>query len=325
MRIDKAGTTVYFTAISQYGPLENATANLVDTLRSTVIPTAGHGTNMRAEVGGYTTAYEEPASTTSAKPPRRIMALIAPGFALRILALRTVVIPARAAVANVLSIAAAYGVLTAIFQFGWLSRRIGLTGSVPIVSYVPPLMFAILFGLSMDNEVCLVSQIQQHVHAGEDHKRSVISGLVTSARVTTSALSMVFVFDSFLLDGSAPVKQFGVGIAVAVILDAAVVRCRLVPAPMILRDGRTGACRAGSTGTSRTSTSKAADCSTDRVTPRRRLRVCSNQDRSHDQGARSGRRRRRRDRRRAAARARTRGVLRGDCCRRHRGARGGRG
>ena len=233
MRIDKAGTTIYLTAISQYGPLENATAILVDALRSTVIPTAGHGSDMRAEVGGHTTVYEDPASTTSAKLPRRIMALIAPGFALRILALRTVVIPAQAAVANVLSIAAAYGVLTAIFQFGWLSRRIGLTGSVPIVCYVPPLMFAILFGLSM-NEVCLVSQIQQHVHAGEDHKRSVISGLVTSARVTTSALSMVFVFDSFLLDGSAPVKQFGVGIAVAVIFDAAVVGCRLGPAPMIL-------------------------------------------------------------------------------------------
>ena len=162
------------------------------------------------------------------------MALIAPGFALRILALRTVVIPPRAAVANALLITAAYGVLTAIFRFGWLSRLIELNGSVPIVSYVPPVMFAILFGLSMDNELCLVSQIQQHVHAAEDSKRSVISGVVTSARVTASALIMVFVFGSFLLDGNPPVKQFGVGVAVAVILDATVVRCRLVPAPMIL-------------------------------------------------------------------------------------------
>ncbi len=234
MRLDKAGTTAYFTAISQCGPSENATADLLDTLRSTVIPKAGHGTNLCAEVGGSITAYEDPASTTSVELRLQIMALIALSFALLILAFGIVVIPARAAVANVLSIAAAYGVLTAIFQFGWLSRLVELTGSVPIVSSVPPLMFAILFGLSMDNEVFLVSQIQQHVHAGEDNKRSVISGLVTSARVTASALIMVFVFGSFLLNGNPPVKQFGVGLTVAVILDATVVRCRLVPAPMLL-------------------------------------------------------------------------------------------
>jgi RND superfamily putative drug exporter len=161
------------------------------------------------------------------------MALIALSFALLILAFGIVVIPAQAAVANVLSIAAAYGVLTAIFQFGWLSRLVELTGSVPIVSSVPPLMFAILFGLSVDDEVFLVRQLQQHVHAGEDNNRSVIGGLVTSARVSASALIMVFVFGSFRLNGNPPVTQFGVGLAVAVILDATVVRCRLVRAPVI--------------------------------------------------------------------------------------------
>ena len=112
---------------------------------------------------------------------------------------------------------------------------IGLDGPVPIVSYVPLFMFAILFGLSMDYEVFLVSQIEEHVHAGEDNTSSVVSGLVTSARViTAAALIMVFVFGSFVLNGDPTVKQFGVGLAVAVILDATVVRCLLVPALMVL-------------------------------------------------------------------------------------------
>ena len=125
--------------------------------------------------------------------------------------------------------------LTAIFQYGWLSGVIGLSGPVPIVSYVPLFMFAILFGLSMDYEVFLVSQIEEHVHAGEDNRSAVVSGLVTSARViTAAALIMVFVFGSFVLNGDPTIKQFGIGIAVAVILDATVVRCLLVPALMIM-------------------------------------------------------------------------------------------
>ena len=154
---------------------------------------------------------------------------------LLVLAFRSVVIPPQAAVINVLSIAASYGVLTAIFQYGWFSDVIGLAGKVPVVSYVPLFMFAILFGLSMDYEVFLVSQIKEHVHAGDDNKTSVVRGLVTSARViTAAALIMVFVFGSFVLNGDPTVKQFGIGLAVAVILDATVVRCLLVPAVMIL-------------------------------------------------------------------------------------------
>jgi RND superfamily putative drug exporter len=156
-----------------------------------------------------------------------------------ILAFRTVVIPPQAAVMNLLSIGASYGVLTAIFQYGWLSGLIGLGGPVPIVSYVPLFMFAILFGLSMDYEVFLVSQIEEHVHAGEDNRSSVISGLVTSARViTAAALIMVFVFGSFVLSGDPTIKQFGIGLAVAVILDATVVRCLLVPALMLVMGSR---------------------------------------------------------------------------------------
>ena len=235
MQLDKARTTAYFNAIPKAGPAANQTTDLVNKLRSSTIPSAEHGTDLRAYVGGITAGYVDLATRISAKLPLQIGVVIALSFVLLILAFRTVVVPAQAAVMNLLSIAAAYGVLTAVFQFGWLSGVIGLPGKVPIVSYVPLFMFAILFGLSMDYEVFLVSQIEEHVHGGEDNKSSVVSGLVNSARViTAAALIMVFVFGSFVLNGDPTIKQFGVGLAVAVILDATVVRCLLVPALMVL-------------------------------------------------------------------------------------------
>jgi RND superfamily putative drug exporter len=235
IQIDKAGTTAFFNAISTAGPAEQTTTDVVNQLRSTVIPSAEKGTDMQAYVGGSTAGYEDLASRISSKLPVQILIVIALSFALLTLAFRTLVIPAQAAVMNLLSIAASYGVLTAIFQYGWFSGVIGLSGSVPIVSYVPLFMFAILFGLSMDYEVFLVSQIEEHVRQNQDNRRSVISGLVTSGRViTAAALIMVFVFGSFVLNGDPTVKQFGIGLAVAVILDATVVRCLLVPAVMVL-------------------------------------------------------------------------------------------
>jgi RND superfamily putative drug exporter len=236
IQIDKAGTTAYFNTISTTGPATNATADLVNKLRSSTIPSAEKGTDMEANVGGSTAGYVDLAAAISSKLPLQIIVVIALSFLLLILAFRTVVIPPQAAVMNLLSIGAAYGVLTAVFQYGWLNGLIGLGGkSVPIVSYVPLFMFAILFGLSMDYEVFLVSQIEEHVHAGEDNRSSVVSGLVTSARViTAAALIMVFVFGSFVLNPDPTIKQFGVGLAVAVILDATVVRCLLVPALMVM-------------------------------------------------------------------------------------------
>ena len=235
VQLDKAGTTAFFNAIPTKGPSDDATADLVRELRSSVVPKAEQGTNLKAYVGGTTAGYVDLASNISSKLPLQILVVIALSFILLTLAFRTVVIPVQAAVMNVLSIGAAYGVLTALFQFGWLHSVIGLDGSVPIVSYVPLFMFAILFGLSMDYEVFLVSQIEEHVHAGEDNKQSVVSGLVTSARVITAAAAiMVFVFGSFVLNGDPTVKQFGVGLAVAVVLDATIVRCLLVPALMVM-------------------------------------------------------------------------------------------
>jgi RND superfamily putative drug exporter len=235
VQLDKAGTTAYFNAISKAGPAEQATTDLVNTLRDSTIPKAAKGTNLTAYVGGTTAGYEDLASQISNKLPLQILVVIGLSLILLLLAFRSVAIPPQAAVMNILSIGASYGVLTAIFQFGWLSGVIGLPGKVPVVSYVPLFMFAILFGLSMDYEVFLVSQIEEHVHEGDDNKTSVIRGLVTSARViTAAALIMVFVFGSFVLNGDPTVKQFGIGLAVAVILDATVVRCLLVPALMIL-------------------------------------------------------------------------------------------
>jgi putative drug exporter of the RND superfamily len=235
IQVSQSGTIAYFNAISKAGPADSATSQLVNRLRGSVIPKAEKGTDMRADVGGSTAGYEDLASRISSKLPLQILVVIALSFVLLIIAFRTVVIPPQAAVMNLLSIGASYGVLTAIFQYGWLHGLIGLSGAVPIVSYVPLFMFAILFGLSMDYEVFLVSQIEEHVHAGEDNKTSVVSGLVTSARViTAAAMIMVFVFGSFVLNGDPTIKQFGIGLAVAVILDATVVRCLLVPALMVL-------------------------------------------------------------------------------------------
>ncbi len=235
VQVSQSGTTAYFNAIATTGPSDKATEELVKRLRSSTIPNAEQGTNMHADVGGSTAGFVDLAARISEKLPLQIAVVIALSFILLILAFRTVVIPAQAAVMNLLSIAAAYGVLTAVFQYGWLSGLIGLEGPVPVVAYVPLFMFAVLFGLSMDYEVFLVSQIEEHVNSGQDNRESVVSGLVTSARVITSAaFIMVFVFGSFVLNGDPTVKQFGVGLAVAVILDATVVRCLLVPALMLM-------------------------------------------------------------------------------------------
>ncbi len=235
IQLNQAGTVAYFNAIATTAPSAKATEELVGRLRADTIPEAERDTDMKADVGGSTAGYVDLASRISEKLLLQIAVVIALSFILLILAFRTVVIPAQAAVMNLLSIAAAYGVLTAIFQYGWLSGVIGLEGPVPVVSYVPLFMFAVLFGLSMDYEVFLVSQIEEHVNSGQDNRESVVSGLVTSARVITSAaFIMVFVFGSFVLNGDPTVKQFGVGLAVAVVLDATVVRCLLVPALMLL-------------------------------------------------------------------------------------------
>ena len=232
---DKQGTVVVFTVISKSAPWTDATVELVEDLRDDVIPKAIVGTSGAAYVGGQTAAYIDLATKISDKLPLMIAIVVGLSFIVLLLAFRTLLVPVKAAVMNLLSVAAAYGVVTAVFQLGWGASLIGLPGSIPIVSFVPLLMFAILFGLSMDYEVFLLTQMNEHFKQHGDERRAVTEGLANTGRVITSAASiMVCVFASFILNGDPVVKEFGVGLAVAIAIDATLVRCLLVPAVMVL-------------------------------------------------------------------------------------------
>jgi putative drug exporter of the RND superfamily len=233
--LDKSGKAAVYTVISESAPSSRKTEDLVNELRSTTVPEATKGTDMTVHVGGQTAGYIDLAGQISDKLPAIIAIVVGLSFVVLTLAFRSLVVPAKAAVMNLLSVAAAYGVVTFVFQEGHAAGLIGLEGAIPIVSFVPLLMFAILFGLSMDYEVFLLSQIQEHYRESRRPTRAVIEGLANTGRVITSAaLIMVCVFTSFVLNGDPVVKQFGVGLAVAIAIDATLVRCLLVPAVMTL-------------------------------------------------------------------------------------------
>ena len=233
--VDKHGTAAVFTAIATTSPASSKTEDLVNTLRDSVIPKAVAGTGLTAYVGGQTAGYIDLAEKIADKLPLMIAVVVLLSIFVLLLAFRSVVIPIKAAVMNLLSVAAAYGVLTAVFQEGWGAGVVGLPHAIPIVSFAPLLMFAILFGLSMDYEVFLVSQMQEHYLESGDAKEAVVDGLAATGRVITSAaLVMVCVFTSFVLNGDPTVKEFGVGLAFAIAVDATIVRCLLVPAVMEL-------------------------------------------------------------------------------------------
>jgi putative drug exporter of the RND superfamily len=232
---DKQGTVAVFSAISESAPWDNETVDLVEGLRETTIPTALKGAEASAFVGGQTAGYIDLATQIGDKLPLMIAIVVALSFIVLLVAFRSLLIPVKAAAMNLLSVAASYGVVTAVFQWGWGSSLIGLDHSIPIVSFVPLLMFAILFGLSMDYEVFLLTQMREHYKAHGDAKRAVIEGLANTGRVITSAAAiMVCVFTSFVLNGNPIVKEFGVGLAVAIAIDSTLVRCLLVPAVMVL-------------------------------------------------------------------------------------------
>ena len=233
--LDKARDTALYTVISASAPSSDATSDLVVELRDTTIPKATKGTDVTASVGGQTAAYIDLADRISDKLPQMIGVVVALSFLVLMLAFRSLLVPVKAALMNLLSVAAAYGVVTFVFQEGHGASLIGLDGAIPIVSFVPLLMFAILFGLSMDYEVFLMTQIQERYHQTRRPARAIVDGLAGTGRVITSAaLIMVCVFASFVLNGDPIVKQFGVGLAVAIAIDATIVRCLLVPAVMTL-------------------------------------------------------------------------------------------
>jgi RND superfamily putative drug exporter len=207
----------------------------VNDLRTTVLPDAVSGTGASVFVGGQTAAFIDLGERIQSRLLLFIGAVIGLSFLLLMMVFRSVLVPLKAAIMNLLSIAAAYGVIVAIFQWGWLKGLVGLDQTVPIVSFVPMIMFAILFGLSMDYEVFLLSRIREEYYESKDNLRSVVNGLGTTARVITSAaLIMISVFLSFVGDPDPTVKMFGVGLAVAVFVDATIVRLVLVPATMEL-------------------------------------------------------------------------------------------
>ena len=228
--VNKKGTAAVYNLIPTTSPSDLDTENLVSRLRDTTIPNATKGQGMTAFVGGTTAAYVDLADKITNKLPLVILVVAALSFLVLLVGFRSLILPAQAAVMNLISVGAAYGVLTLVFQEGFASSLIGLDGSIPVVSFVPLIMFAILFGLSMDYQVFLLTQIQEHFKEGKGARQTVIEGLGYSGRIIGAAAAVMFcVFGSFVLNGDPTIKQFGLGLATAVAIDALVV-CLFVPA-----------------------------------------------------------------------------------------------
>ena len=229
-----AKDTAMLTVNPTTAPQDAKTDTLVRHLRSDVVPEAIQGTDAKALLTGQAMVTDLTERITS-RLPIFIAAIVAMSFLLLMIVFRSVLVPLKAAMMNLLSIAAAYGVIVAVFQWGWGNEFIGLEHTMPINPFAPLMMFAILFGLSMDYEVFLLSRIREEFLATGDSHKSVVTGLSNTARVITSAaLIMVSVFGAFVLGDDPTGKLFGVGLAVAVFLDATLVRMVLVPATMSL-------------------------------------------------------------------------------------------
>ncbi|MGV1005215.1 MAG: MMPL family transporter [Candidatus Nanopelagicales bacterium] len=229
------GGVVLWQITPRSGPSDPATEALVSELRTEVLPAAIAGGDMSAYVGGVTAARTDLTQRVAARLVPFILGVAGLSFLLLLLAYRSLVIPLKAALMNLVGISAAYGVVVMVFQWGWGARLIGLDGPVPIESYVPMMMFAVLFGLSMDYEVFLLTAFAEHYARTGEIVTAIRRGLADTGQVITSAaLIMVAVFASFVVTDAAIIKMFGVGLATAVLVDATVVRCILVPALMVL-------------------------------------------------------------------------------------------
>jgi uncharacterized membrane protein YdfJ with MMPL/SSD domain len=236
--INKSGEAALINVVPKTDPADEKTAKLVTTIRDYVIPQSTQGTGLEVHVGGSTASYVDLATGISNKLGLVILTVIALGFAVLLMAFRSIAIPAQAAFANVFSVCAAFGIVTACFQWGWGVSLVGIdtpNDGVPIASYVPLIMFAVLFGLSMDYQVFLMSQIEHaRIRYPDDHRKAVAVGLAGGARViSAAALIMISVFASFILNGDPTVKQFGVGLSVGVALAALTVMM-LAPALLVL-------------------------------------------------------------------------------------------
>ena len=220
---------------STTSPEAAATSDLITRLRQGPIPAAEHGTTLRVYIGGTTAVFGDFATVISHKLPLFLAVIIAFGFLLLLLAFRSLLIPAVAAVMNLLAAGASFGVMVAVFQYGWGLGLLGLGQPGPVESFLPVLMLAVLFGLSTDYEVFLVSRMHEEWTATGENHHAVRTGQATTGRVILAAATiMICVFSAFILSGQQAVGEFGLGLGVAVLLDAFILRTILVPALMHL-------------------------------------------------------------------------------------------
>jgi putative drug exporter of the RND superfamily len=223
--------TVYPTT----APQDAATTNLIDHLRQQTIPAAIAGTGVRAYVGGNTAIFVDFARVLSSKLPLFIGLVVVLSFLLLTMVFRSIIIPLTAAAMNLLSIGAAFGVLVAVFQWGWLGSVFQVNRAGPIEAFLPVMLFAILFGLSMDYEVFLISRIHEEWLKSDDNNTAVRKGLASTGKtITAAALIMILVFGSFMLGGLRVIKEFGLGLAAGILIDALVIRMAIVPSVMFL-------------------------------------------------------------------------------------------
>ena len=233
-----SGSTGYFSVVPDSAPQSQRTSDLVDRLRTEVLPRAETGTSLDIHVGGVTASYDDFAEVIVGKLPLFVGVVISLGCVLLLLAFRSVGIPLKAAAMNVAAVAAAFGVVVAIFQWGWGSEFLGLGRAGPIEPFLPVIMVSVLFGLSMDYQVFLVSRMYEEWLETGDNRRAVRVGLAETSRVINSAaVIMISVFLAFVLSGDRVIAMFGIALASAVALDAFVLRTLLVPALMHLLGG----------------------------------------------------------------------------------------
>jgi RND superfamily putative drug exporter len=235
---NSGGDTGYLTVVPESAPQSQTTSDLVDRLREEVLPRAEAGTSLDVQVGGVTAGYDDFAAVIIDKLPVFVGAVIGLGCLLLLLAFRSVGIPLKAAAMNVAAVAAAFGVVVAIFQWGWGSELLGLGRAGPIEPFLPVIMVSVLFGLSMDYQVFLVSRMYEEWLETGDNRRAVRVGLAETSRVINSAaVIMISVFLAFVLSGDRVIAMFGIALAAAVALDAFVLRTLLVPALMHMLGG----------------------------------------------------------------------------------------
>ncbi len=228
-----AGTTAVIRMYPTTAPQDKATSSLLHRLRHTVIPEATAGTTVQVYVGGFNASTDDFANLLGQRLLLFIGVVIILSFLLLMMVFRSILVPLKAAIMNLLSIGAAYGVVVMIFQYGWGKQLVGVGKEGPIEAFLPIMMFAILFGLSMDYEVFLLSRIREEYLETGDNGGAVADGLSATARVITAAAAIMCTFFlSFVLGDNIIIKLFGIGFASAIFIDATLIRMVIVPSTM---------------------------------------------------------------------------------------------